>query len=77
MNEDIEILEKSLLSELYGRNTVIVNKQSLQNLIKKYKKLQELNKRNSRLANKNLDNEIIFREKNEPEDIYLLQSKIE
>ena len=42
MEEDIKILEQALLGELYGHNTVIVNKKSLENLIKGYREQEEL-----------------------------------
>ena len=53
------------------------DKEAIENLLKRYKELEEENKKYKKLANKNLENEIILREKNAPEDIYLLQNRIE
>ena len=43
MEENIKKLEQSLLTELYGHDTVIVNKQALENLIKGYRELEKKN----------------------------------
>lgn len=43
MEEDIKILEQAILTELYGHDTVIVNKKSLENLIKGYRGLEVKN----------------------------------
>lgn len=62
MEEDIEILEQALLNELYGHNTVIVNKQSLENIIEEFKFLKEANKKKDKYIRENVIRKVILKE---------------
>ena len=73
-DEDIKLLLEQY-KDLKRANSDLQGEQ--EQLYDKIDKLEEENKKYKKLANKNLENEIILREKNAPEDIYLLQNRIE
>jgi len=71
--EDIKILESFIQTNI---DFLQVNKreiQAIENLIARYKELEREKEKYKKLANENLRNEIIFREKEQPEDVYIKQ----
>lgn len=78
MEEDIKKLEKYTEKDIpcdscrYCGERPNVSK-ALRNLIARYKELEQEKEKYKKLANENLRNEIIFREKEQPEDVYIKQ----
>ena len=56
---------------------MFIGKETIKNALNYIKELEEENEKYKELANKNLENEIIFREKHLPDEIYELQTKLE
>jgi len=65
-----EIVEKAKKENDYDDNRYF---KAIDNIIARYKELEEDKEKYKKLANENLRNEIIFREKECPEDVYIRQ----